>query len=118
MDVAKLDWDIAYVVSVSSVSDVCCKCFDLFVACVSHMLQEYVANVSFLCYSKYFFMLQVFCLDVMLDMFHTCCKYMFQMFYALQTYVALSVSCCKCFVFQRYVQRVMGPDPSARERAR
>jgi hypothetical protein len=38
---------------------------------------------------------------------------MFQMFYLLQTHIAFKCFMLKCFVFQRYVQRVIGHGPGA-----
>jgi hypothetical protein len=63
VDVAKVDWDVAsvskalqaFAQNVSSVSDVCCKCFDLDVAYVSHI---YVATVCSKCFSRFNLILQ------------------------------------------------------------
>jgi hypothetical protein len=66
VDVAKVDWDVASVASVSkalqafaqnvsSVSDVCCKCFDLDIAYVLHI---YVATVCSKCFSRFNLILQ------------------------------------------------------------
>ena len=99
MDAVKVDRDIAYA---ASILEACCKHFDLDVAYVSHMLQEYVPNVSavsFLC-CKYFIW--------MLHMFHayvaSVCSKCFICFRLISN---SSISCCKCFMFQRYVKRVM-----------
>jgi hypothetical protein len=92
--------------------DVCCNRFYRDVAYVfKHMLQQYVPNVlvvSVLCYSKCFFMLQLFYLDV---------AYVSHM---LQTYVpnVSSVSnvcciqvfsCCKCRPPASVSMRQTGP---------
>jgi hypothetical protein len=74
MDDVKVDQDVAYVASIlevcckcfkgmlqafvqndSSVSDVCCKRFDMDVAYVSHI---YVAKVCLKCFSRFSLMLQ------------------------------------------------------------
>jgi len=41
---------------------------------------------------------------------YICFTHMFQMFH-MRCMLHSKVSCCKCFVFQRYVQRVMGSQP-------
>ena len=70
---------IAYVGSGSSVSDVCCKCFDVDVAYVSHIccksMFENVSFVSVLCCSKCFHVASCKCfyLDVAYIL-HVCCK--------------------------------------------
>jgi hypothetical protein len=94
MDVVKLDWDIAYDASVSFVSDVCCKCFDLYVACVTHMLQEYVANVSFLCCSKYFYVA-----NVLSGCYVTYVSHMLQV-YVSNVLSASDLCYIKCFMLQ------------------
>ena len=94
----------ASVQSVSSVSDICCKRFDLDVAYVSHiccksMFQIFQLFCSYVAVS--IFMLQVFYLDVVY-VSHTYCMFMFQMFHQ-RLMLHSSVSYCKCFVFQRYI---------------
>ena len=84
----------AFVQNVSSVSDVCCKRFDLDVVCVSHICSKSMFQIFQLFHSYVavsIFTLQVFYLDVA-DVSHICCKSMFEMF---QSYVAISVLCCK-----------------------
>ena len=61
------------------------------------MLQQYVLNISVvlvLCCSKFFFMLQLFSLDVAYAL-HTYCKRMSQIFHLFQMYVAF-----ECFMLQ------------------
>jgi hypothetical protein len=80
----------AFVQNVSSVLNICCKRFDLDVAYVSHI---YVARAS---------VLDVCCKRFDLDVAyvsHICCKSMFEMFQLFQSYVAISVLCCKLQVF-------------------
>jgi hypothetical protein len=74
----------AFIQNVSSLFQTyVCKCFDLDVVYVSHMLQEYVPNVQFYIAASVF-MLQV--VSIYLEVayiamaIHVCCKYMFQMF--------------------------------------
>jgi hypothetical protein len=86
---------------VSSVSDVCFKCF----ICMFHILlwlYTYVSSICFKCFSRFRRMLQVFHLDVAkvdLDIacvamaIHACFKHIFQVFH-LFSYV-----CCKYFVW-------------------
>jgi hypothetical protein len=81
-------------------SDVCCKCLDLDAAYVSHICY----NITFQMFQLFhyyvalsIFMLRVFYFDVAYVSYKVC-KYMFQMFH-----MHLSVSCCKCFMFQRYI---------------
>ena len=116
-----LQWLYTYVASVRS------KCFICFFRsilqvcifgcciCFTHMLQEYVRNVSVvlvLCCNRCFHVASCNCFIWMLHMFQThvasvCSKY----FICFRHMLHSSVSCCKCFVFQRYVQRVMGAWP-------
>ena len=103
MDVAKVDWDVAYVVSVSNE---CCK----HLSKMFHLFQTYVASVLI-------WMLHIF----MFQMFHLFLSYVVVSVFMLQVvsvllyvaYVALSMHvlqvyvpnfsavldvCCKCFV--------------------
>jgi hypothetical protein len=111
MDVAKLDRDVVYV---ASVSEACCnRSLKMFSSvfrrmllaflsgcctCFTHMLQEYVRNVSAI--SVLYCKLQMFYLDVAY-VSHICCTYMSQMFHLLQTYVAF-----KCFMLYVYVSNI------------
>jgi hypothetical protein len=106
-----------YVSNISSVSDVCCKCF----ICMFHMLQwlyTYVESVCFKCFIYFRRMLQVFFSRCVAVTMHISCKCMFQcftcftrmlqhvlhvvsvfisgrsMFYAFQMYVS-----SKCYMF-------------------
>ena len=82
------------------VESVCSTCFQLF--------QSYVAI-------SVFHVVSYKCFIWMLHMFDThvasvCSKY----FICFKRMLHSSVSCCKCFVFQRYAQRVMGARPGRR----
>ena len=95
----------AFVQNISSVPNVCCKCFDLVVAYVSHMLQQYILNVSsvsVLCCSKYFNVASCKCFIWMLHMFHihvaSVCSKCFIYFKRMLHQV---FSFCMCFMFSR-----------------
>ena len=86
--------DVAYVShSVAIVLSGCCICF-------THMLQQYVPNisvVSILCCSKWFhianYKLDVSCVS------HTCCKCIFQIFHLFLDVCCIKMFlCCKCFM--------------------
>jgi hypothetical protein len=98
IDVAKVDWDVALV---ASVSDVCCKrlfknflLFQKYVAnvlsgyCIyfsgyTHMLQESIQNISFV--------LDLYCLSrccISCSGYTHVANHVFQMFHLFQTYVA------------------------------
>jgi hypothetical protein len=96
--------DVAHVVYVASVSEACCKClfkmficFQAYVAIVSyldvayvftHMLQQYVLNVSVLCCNFFIWMLH---------MFHTHVARVYpKCFIYFKCMLHSSVSCCKC----------------------
>ena len=91
---------------VASVSYGCCKSRSgcrICCKCLGGMLQEYVQNVpsvSHVC-CKY-------CLDVAYVP-HICCKRMFQMFNLFQSYVAASVSYCKCRPLALVLTRAVWP---------
>ena len=84
-----------------------CKRFDLDVAYVSHMLQEYIPNVSVLCYSKCFHVVSCKCLSGrciccngytrMLQMYVSAVFIsMLQVFYLDIAYVVVAIHiCCK-----------------------
>jgi hypothetical protein len=93
IDVAKVDWDVAYV---AIVVHVCCKgllpmfhlCLSGCCICFTHMLHVFYLDVAYVC--KGF---EVF-LGVFFKVSEACCKCAFQMF---QTYVASVLSeCCIC----------------------
>jgi hypothetical protein len=112
IDVAKVDQGMLHMLQmfqkhVASVCSKCFICFQIYVAIVfyldvayvfTHMLQQYVPNVSavsVLCCNKCFFMLQLFI--QMLHIFHThvanvCPK----CFICSKCMLHSSVSCCKC----------------------
>ena len=111
---------------IASVSEACCKrlfkIFHLFQTYVTsvliwmlHMFHTYVARVClkyFSCCNKCFHVASYKCFFWMLHMFHThvasvCSKY----FIYFRCMLHSSILCCKCFMFKRYVQRVMGHDP-------
>jgi hypothetical protein len=114
MDVAKVDQGMLHMLHmlqvfqkhVASVCSKCFICFQMYVAIIfylnvayvfTHMLQQYVPNVSpvlVLYHSKCFFMLQLFYLDVAY-VSHTCFMRMYQMFHLFQMYVAF-----ECFILQ------------------
>ena len=74
-----------FVQSVLSISDVCCKRFDLDVTYVSHIYFKSMFQIFQLFHSYVavsIFTLQVFYLDVAY-IFHICCKCIFQIFYLL-----------------------------------
>jgi hypothetical protein len=76
MDVAKVDWDVAYV---ASVSETCCKrMFKMF-----HLFYTYVASV----------LIRMFAY-----VSYICCNNMFHMFCLFQTYIPSVLSeCCICY---------------------
>jgi hypothetical protein len=74
VDVAKVDQNV------TSVSETCCK----------HLFKTFHL-FSDICMQAFF--------DWMLHMFHTCWKSMFQWSRLFQSYVAVSVLCCKLQVF-------------------
>jgi hypothetical protein len=94
-------WEAFFYLNVAYVSHICCKSmFEMF-----HLFQSYVTISVFMLHVGS--ILSGCCI-----VSHVCCKYMFQMFHLLQTMLHSSVSCCKCFMFQRYVQS----DPGTRGR--
>ena len=79
------------------------------------MFQRHVASISEACCKRLFKMFHLFQTMLqeffiwMLHMFHThVVSVCFKCFIFLRRMLHSSVSCCKCFVFQRYVQRVIG----------
>jgi hypothetical protein len=115
-----------YVSNVSSVSDVCCKCF----ICMFHMLQwlyTYDESVCFKCFICFIYLLQVFFSRCVAVAMHISCKRMFQcftcftrmlqhvfhvasifisgatMFYAFWMYV--SSECCIFFIWMLHKSR-------------
>jgi hypothetical protein len=89
IDVIKVDRDVAHVAYIASVSDKCCKRFDLDVAL--HILHTYVVRVCFKCFIYFSFMLQqVF----------SCCK--LQVFYLDVAYVAVAIHVCYKCMFQMF----------------
>jgi hypothetical protein len=85
-----------------------------------YMFHTYIARVcsnvlaiSVLYCNTYFHVASCKCLSGVTYVSYICCKCMFQMFHLLQTYVAF-----KCFVFQRYAQRVIGARPGHRGKGR
>jgi hypothetical protein len=81
----------------------CCICF-------THMLQEYVRNasaVSILRCNKCFYVASVLsgCCICFIHMFVSVCS---KCFICFRRMLHSNVSCCKCFVFQTYVQRLIG----------
>jgi hypothetical protein len=85
-----------FVQNVSSVSDVCCKRFDLYVLYVSHVCCKSMFQMFllFLVLRASVFMLQVFYLDVAYNAMsiYVCCKCVFQIFQLFQMYVASVLS--------------------------
>jgi hypothetical protein len=130
----------AYVSSVLDVSYVYCKSKSECYICCKYflgMLQKFVQNISSVIAIILIWMLYMFhtyvarvcskcfnCFSVMLQFYVVSCKcfiWMLHIFftYMLQVYVssvssALDVCCIKCFMFQRYVQRVIGAWPERR----
>jgi hypothetical protein len=104
MDIAKIDWDVAYIAKCSRgvlhvFLEACCKyLFKIF-----HLFHKYVASV--------------FYLDVVY-ISQICCKSVFKIFHLFQSYAAISAfmlqvasvlsGCCICFthMFQVYVLNV------------
>ena len=108
------------------VASVCSKCFICFrhmlqafwfrcCICFTYMLQEYVRNVSvvsFLCCNKCFYVASYKCLSRCCICFtHMLQVYILNVSSAFRLMLHLSVLCCKCFMFQRYIHRVMGHGP-------
>jgi hypothetical protein len=123
MDVAKLDRDVAHVcngctrmlqASILNVSsaflDIRCKCAYLEVAYVSHICCKSMFEIFQSYVAMGVFMLQLAIVFIwMLYMFHRyVASVCFKCFICFRLVLHSSVSCCKCFVFQRYVQSVMG----------
>jgi hypothetical protein len=131
VDVVKIYRDVAHVANgcartlqasvpnvSSAFSDECCKC-----------AYSDATYVSYICCKSMFEMFQLFqsCVTVSVFMLQVasvlfeCCICFTNM---LQVYVPnisslhSSISCCKCFVFQRYVQRVMWVWTGRREKGR
>jgi hypothetical protein len=96
MDVAKLDWEAAYV---ASVLKVCCKRLFKMLICFKRILQVFYLDVAYVTVA-----------------IHICCKRMFQIFHLFQSYVAASVSCCKCRPSALVSMRAAGPGRGHRRR--
>jgi hypothetical protein len=103
----------ASVLNVSSAFlDICCKCAYLEFAYVSHICCKSMFEI-FQLFQSYVaigvFMLQPAIVFIwMLHMFHRYVASVYsKCFICFRLVLHSSVSCCKCFVFQRYVQRVM-----------
>jgi hypothetical protein len=125
IDVAKVHQDIAYAVNVS---DAYCKhlfkvfyLFQMYIASVLikmlHMFHTYVARVCSKCFSCFILMFsKCFHVKSVLSRCYSYFTYMLQV--CVPNISSASYLCCKCFMFQRYVHRVMrGPAPP-RARAR
>jgi hypothetical protein len=108
----------------SAFSDVCCKCAYLDVAYVSHIccksMFEMFQLFQFLCCSKCFHVASCKYFIYMLHMFHTHIVSVCSKYFICFRFIMLhsSVLCCKCFVFERYVRRVMGHSLDAGEAVR
>jgi len=83
LDVAKVDLVLymlqVYVLNVSAISNVCCKCF-IWILPMLQWLYMYVTNVCSKCFTYFIPMLQMFHLDVAY-VSDICCKYLFKMFH-------------------------------------
>jgi hypothetical protein len=83
-----------YVLSVSAVSEVRCKCLYIDVAKVDRDV-AHVAIVIHVCFKCFVWMLQK---SIRMLYIHACCKRMFQLFHVFHTYVANVLSGCYiCF---------------------